>query len=235
MKNNYSKSWFEMFLQTIKPAQTELEVAFISHYLPQPTYKTILDVCCGFGRHAYLLAERGYRVTGIDSNPEAIAKARSLSGGEVVYLQEDMRNLDKLTDTFDSAINLWQSFGYFDETTNADILGQISKKLNPKGRMILDIYHRRFFGEHQGIRSFKKGNLAITEKKSMDGNRLTVQLDYGPGYESDLFEWQLYTPDEICRLVEDLGFVCLAICTDFDEKRPASASSPRMQIVFEKR
>lgn len=38
-----------------------------------PPGGTVLDVACGHGRHLRWLAERGYRVTGVDRSPEAIA------------------------------------------------------------------------------------------------------------------------------------------------------------------
>ena len=68
----------------------------------------------------------------------------------------------------------------------------------------------------------------------MAGTRLAVKLDYGPGHEADTFDWQLYTPDEMRELGEELGFSCLVACSGFDETIPASAGSPRMQLVFEK-
>src|SRR5437868_10696271 len=62
MKNRYSTTWFELFLQPIQTVQTEREIAFVARQIPQPAYETVLDLCCGYGRHARLLAERGYRV-----------------------------------------------------------------------------------------------------------------------------------------------------------------------------
>jgi SAM-dependent methyltransferase len=234
MSNYYSTIWFELFLDTIDPAQTEREVAFIAHWLPQPAYTTVLDVCCGPGRHARALARRGYRVTGVDLSAAALAAARGESGEQVVYLQRDMRNLDGLPGSFDAAVCLWQSFGAFDAATNADVLAQISRKLKPNGRFILDIYYRDFFERNQGVRSFERGGAFVTETKRMDGDRLMVRLDYEARGEADEFEWQLFRPEEVHELAEQYGFRMLNACTGFDETLPASAEQPRMQLVFEK-
>ena len=43
---------------------------------------TVLDVACGAGRHMHYLATLGHHVTGVDSNPEAVAMAQS--SGEVI-------------------------------------------------------------------------------------------------------------------------------------------------------
>ena len=37
--NEYSPTWYELFLQPIAPEQTEHEVAFVAHWLPQPDYQ----------------------------------------------------------------------------------------------------------------------------------------------------------------------------------------------------
>ena len=67
----------------------------------------------------------------------------------------------------------------------------------------------------------------------MTGNCLRVELDYGPGRVADVFEWQLYTPDEICALADSMNLKPRLVCSGFDSARPASEGHPRMQIVFE--
>jgi SAM-dependent methyltransferase len=156
------------------------------------------------------------------------------SYNNVVYLQHDMRRLAELPGTFDAIICLWQSFGYFDAAGNADILRQISRKLRPGGRLVLDIYHRGFFERNQGTRNFERDGRAISEIKRMDGDRLTVTPDYGPDREPDRFEWQLFSPDAIADLARQHGFELLLACAGFDPATPASIEVPRMQLVFER-
>jgi SAM-dependent methyltransferase len=231
LSNEYSPIWFATFLETIPAAQTAAEIAFLTRYLPQPAYRTVLDLCCGLGRHAQALAAGGYQVTGLDRDPAVIAVARRQSD-KVLYLQGDMRDLAPIPGTFDAVVSLWQSFGYFDAATNADVLRQIYAKLRPGGRLILDIYHRAFFEQHQDERVAERDGRSIVERKFMTGDRLTVQLDYGAG-ESDTFEWQLYTPEDISALAEQMGYQVLRICSSFAEQTPATAASPRMQLVFQ--
>jgi SAM-dependent methyltransferase len=52
-----------------------------------------LDVACGEGRNAVWLAERGWRVTGVDFSGVALEKARRLAAARdvhVTWLQEDL-------------------------------------------------------------------------------------------------------------------------------------------------
>jgi SAM-dependent methyltransferase len=231
--NSYSDLWFAVFLESIRPDQSAREARFLMEQLPFPAFRTVLDVCCGEGRHTQLLAAAGYSVTGIDLNESALEKARARVEDGATVLKWDMRHLSDLPGPFDGVVNLWQSFGYFDDRTNADVLRQIGAILNPGGRLVLDIYHRGFWEEHQGIREFQRNGVEIREEKVMHGNRLLVELTYG-GRVSEHFEWQLFTPQEISRLARGCGLTPLLACTNFDPEQAATEDSPRMQMVFER-
>jgi 2-polyprenyl-3-methyl-5-hydroxy-6-metoxy-1,4-benzoquinol methylase len=75
--NAYTETWFELFLAHQDTNQTAREVAFLRRNLPQHEINNVLDVCCGYGRHAGPLADTGYRVLGIDRDPQVIAHAHA--------------------------------------------------------------------------------------------------------------------------------------------------------------
>jgi hypothetical protein len=108
----------------------------------------------------------------------------------------------------------------------------MSEKLRPNGRLILDIYNRTYFERNQGTRQLERNGVLITAANSMKGNRLRATLDYGDG--GDTFEWQLFTPDEICELAAEFGLEVVLMCTEFDEKKPVTPEKPRMIFVFRK-
>ena len=67
--------------------------------LPPPALGPVLDLGCGSGRAAVWLAERGYRVTGVDWQPEALALAARLAssrGVAVATLEADVREPEAL-------------------------------------------------------------------------------------------------------------------------------------------
>lgn len=235
MTNEYSPAWFETFLRSIDPAQTEREASFIARNLPRPVYSTVLDLCCGEARHARALATRGYQVTAIDRDAGALAAAKRHSDGGITYILGDIRDLAGIPGCFDAAICMWQSFGYFDDATNAEILRQINGRLAPSGRLILDLYHRDFFAQHQGVRVIDLPAMAVMETTRMQGKRLSVTLEYISGHAGDTFEWRLYTPEELRELVEQCSFTPLVICSGLAEGTPPSDRTPRVQIVCEKR
>lgn len=234
MHNTFSNDWFSLFLLPVPAEQTDEEVAFLVRNLPQPQTCSVLDVCCGVGRHAVRLRAHGYRVLGIDTNMAVLHEAGRAAVEGLSYRLQDMRHIADLPGRFDAVVCLWQSFGYFDNDTNRSVLNQMAQKLEPGGRLILDLYNRRFFERQQGERNFFREGVFVTEKKRMSGDRLRVELAYEPGGGVDCFDWQLYTPEELVDELERLGLRCLLACTNFDERQTPSAESPRMQLVFEK-
>lgn len=229
--NSYSRTWFELFLET--QTNTDVETAFLTSNLPTPPYNRVLDLCCGQGRHANRLARAGYEVVGIDLDAAALERARNEATDKTTYLQADMRDLSGLETDFDAVLSLWQSFGYFDEATNRAVLEQISHRLRPRGRFILDIYNRAYFEENQGRNVFERRGQRVRAENWMTGNRLTARLEYEDGQE-DVFEWQLYYPDEVVALAASLNLHRQTACTWFDEALPPSAEAPRMQFVLER-
>jgi len=234
--NVYTDQWFDLFLRKVDPAQTAREVAFLSRQLPVSEFRTALDICCGEGRHSIPLATAGYDVTGIDANERALEFARRSAPEGARFQLCDLRNLDSLAcEPFDAAMCMWQSFGYFDHQTNERILHAIARILRPGGRFVLDICNRDFFQRVPAIREFQRENLQIIESKSMTGNRQRVTLSYSPPRLADVFEWQLYLPEELQNMASEVGLNSILACSNFDERIPASDQFSRMQLVFERR
>lgn len=91
------------------------EVQKMSSLLQLKKYAEVLDLCCGMGRHSMALHELGYRVTGVDLSETLLNEARKLDiDSQVYWIQGDMRNLP-VTNTYDAVLNLFTSFGYFEE------------------------------------------------------------------------------------------------------------------------
>jgi SAM-dependent methyltransferase len=108
------------------------EVEGIVNLLALPERSEILDLCCGHGRHAIALAQRGYRVTGQDLSEFLLARGRAEADAKTVELDwilSDMRRIP-FEQRFDAVINIFSSFGYL-ETEDEDqrVLDQIHRDL----------------------------------------------------------------------------------------------------------
>ena len=192
----------------------------------------MLDVCCGMGRHARALSKRGYSITGIDRDADAIAKARELAGGPN-YVVADIRNYQPAPETFDAVIVMGQSFGHFDPVTNRDILRRLADGVRGRGRVILDLWNPEFFKAHQGKRELKTSRGIVRESKRVDGDRVFVHLDYPDGAHEQ-FEWQMFTPAQTEHLANSIGLALLISCTDFETTTLPSPNNPRIQFLLER-
>src|SRR5438034_4417740 len=70
--NEYSANWFDLFLRQIDPAQTAREIEFLCRQLQNAKFRSVLDVCCGGGRHAIWLSRHGYEVTAVDRDESVL-------------------------------------------------------------------------------------------------------------------------------------------------------------------
>jgi SAM-dependent methyltransferase len=123
-------------------AQTDREVETLLTLLP-PGPARVLDVGCGPGRHALRLAQRGYRVIGVDTSLRFLAEARADAQdlAEIEFLQLDMRSLNFEAE-FDAALSLFTAWGYFSDQQNQQILERVARALRPGGRLIMDLAPR---------------------------------------------------------------------------------------------
>ena len=230
--NSYSPAWFEFFHVGIPAARTEAETAFIQRSCPLPHFARLLDVCCGMGRHARALAMAGYAVTGVERDAHAVATARERGGGPV-YVQADVRDFRPEPASFDAAVIMSQSFGYFDPGTNRDLLARLGEALRPAGRLVLDLWNPDFFLPRQGQRTFQLPAGTVQETTRMEERRLFSRLDYPDG-SHDEFEFQTFSASEMEQFVRPLGWHLVTACTDFDAAVAPSADRPRMQFVLER-
>ncbi|MGQ0634230.1 MAG: class I SAM-dependent methyltransferase [Planctomycetaceae bacterium] len=103
---------------------------------------SVLDLCCGVGRHAVELARRGLAVTGVDRTESYLNRARRQAAKEglaVEFVQCGMESFRRET-AFDGAINLFTSFGFFEsDEEELRVLQNVFDSLKPGSRFLIDL------------------------------------------------------------------------------------------------
>jgi ubiquinone/menaquinone biosynthesis C-methylase UbiE len=146
------------------------EVKKMAAWLHLPRGAEVLDLCCGMGRHSMALSECGYRVTAIDLSEALLAEAQRYdSEGRIAFIQGDMRAVP-LHKPFDAVVNLFTSFGYFDnDADHVKVLFEICRLLKPGGRFIIDYLNPSFVSKHLVHYSERiDGELTIRESRSIE-------------------------------------------------------------------
>jgi SAM-dependent methyltransferase len=145
------KEWFDddSFWRELYPfmfpesrfASTAQETARILK-LAKPRGRDVLDLCCGPGRFSAALARKGFRVTGVDRTPFLLAKARArarAARARVEWVKMDMRDFVR-TESYDLALSLFTSFGYFDDRgEDLAVLRNLFASLRPGGVLVMDL------------------------------------------------------------------------------------------------
>jgi SAM-dependent methyltransferase len=155
------KDWFNSpYYHQLYFNRDEAEAAsFINRllaHLKPPAGSLLIDVACGRGRHAKILAANHYDVTGIDLSPESIAFARQFETEKLHFYQHDMR-LPFWINYFHYAFNFFTSFGYFrTEREHYNAIRTIASSLHPRGFLVLDYLNVHYAEDHLVHKSEKE-------------------------------------------------------------------------------
>lgn len=179
---------------------------------PQPGAH-IVDVGCGRGRHARILAHRGYRVTGIDLSSNAIAEARTRAKAEGVddelsFRVGDMRE-PACEACADGVVNLFTSFGYFDEDAeNERALRAMRTALRPGGWFLQDFLNAPLVVETlEPSETETRNEATIHQRRWIEDGRINKEITIEHEGTSETYREsvRLYTLADLKVLYERVG------------------------------
>ena len=218
------------------------EVARLLDLLGLPSGARLLDVPCGQGRHAHLLAEAGFDVDGFDYSTELLARARRRGTGALLrYTRGDMRKMPaRWSSRFDAVLNLFTSFGFFTEPADdRRVIHEFARVLAPGGVLV---WHG---GSRDGVMArfldrdwWKTGDgTLVAQERSFDSlsGRLTVYTTWnGPSGSGEReHHIRLYTPTRLAELCAGAGLIVEAAYDGFSP-RALSRRSSEMLVVARK-
>jgi SAM-dependent methyltransferase len=224
-------------------ARSDAQVDFLVDALAVPDGARILDLCCGHGRHAVRLAERGYRVTGLDLSAYHLrlgARAARERHVEVEWLRADMREVPG-HNRFDGIVNLFTAFGYFDqESEDQLVIDRVARALKPGGRFLVDLMNRDGlmgrFRESGCSRGPEGGYVAEMRDFDVRTGRINVSMLFFPKEGRPKRHWhsiRLYTCSELEALMANAGLRVTQTWGNYDGSA-FRLQSPRMMVMAEK-
>jgi len=239
----FDDDYLRIYRTSFTPEKTAAEVAFIADALAIGTGGRVLDLACGFGRHALGMARRGYRVTGVDFNPRYLALASGdaeRSGLSANWVRADMRALP-FTRCFAGVYSFFTSFGYFSDDENEGVLARIADSLEPGGMLLLDLANRERLVLHPQQRTWDQrddGTLVMEEvtfdvRRSRVISRLTMIDPTGPRLMKE-FDARSYTCAELTALLARHDLAVREVWGAAD-RSAYTAESPRLVMLAARR
>lgn len=233
--------WDKTYILSELPseAETEEEIEFILDVLGLQRGATVLDLCCGQGRHAHRLSAAGLTVIGVDSSRFLLEEA-SHENPELHLIEGDMRAIP-LKPVCDAVISLFTSFGFYDEGDNQKTVSEIASVLTPGGKFLLDQWNPYAVVQLDGTRNWwwvSESTLALAEVEyhpetgQLFDHRTIIDLPTGT-IRKAVNRVRFYLPTELEALLETVGLKVRARYGDFDQTA-FSLEARRMLTIAEK-
>jgi SAM-dependent methyltransferase len=221
-------NWWEAMAPVLFPAaRWENTAAEVNRLLQLTGLKpdaTVLDLCCGQGRHSLELARRGFNVTGVDRTGHYLAKGTGRAEAEglaVEFILDDMRSFCR-ENSFDAVINMFTSFGYFDnQEDDYKVASNAYRSLKPGGVFLLDLMGKevlaRIFRERDW---FRADDTIILEERKVSRNWGWVEAHWtllkGSERREVTMSHRLYSAAELVMLLKRSGFKAVDIYGSLD-------------------
>jgi SAM-dependent methyltransferase len=194
------------------PAQVEAVLALAGVTAPA----RVLDMPCGTGRHSLAFARLGYAVTGVDRTGSYIEDARQEAreaGLDAEFVVGDMRKF-RHPDAFDLAVNLYTSFGYFeDPAEDLAVLDNFHASLRPGGVLVMEMVGKevlaRIFQAREWL-ELDDGTLFLQERQVnrdwtwLEGRWIMIGPD--GGRQEQFFEHRIYGASDLKWALTTTGF-----------------------------
>src|SRR5687767_6995049 len=165
--------WFGEEYLALYPHRDEREAAtalgLVDSNLGGLKVQRALDLACGAGRHSRLLRER-WPTTGFDLSLPLLTRARD-ADPEGFYVRGDMRALPFVDHAFDLVVNLFTSFGYFDnDAQHLRVLAEVARVTRRGGKFVLDFLNP----------DYVRSTLVPKESSSIGGRSVEVRREISP-------------------------------------------------------
>lgn len=226
---------------------TEKEVSFLVKELGLCGRERILDLACGYGRHALEFARRGYSVVGVDITKAFIDDAQAAAEREGLpakFYLSDIRDVS-FEDEFDVVLNMADgAVGYLEnDAENLKIFDVVARALKLGGQHYMDIMSADYADVHYPCKLWEAGEKGIT-LSAFEWDKSTHILLYGQNdlYFGDTvkapdFEYgnptRLYHSSEIDRIMQDRGMRTVKKFSD-DRGTPASENGLQLMVISRK-
>ena len=200
----------------------------------------ILDAACGAGRHSIFLSSKGFNVIGFDLSKTLLMQAKKDASEKNIKLNLFCADIRKIyfKRKFDLVLNLFTSFGYFDnDEENFSFAENIIDSMNFGAVYVFDYLNKEFLLNNLVNESIRNiGDRQIIEKRSFQGERIIKEIEIRNGGKKNSYFESVHLYDEtfIIDRFEKIGYKTGKIFGDYEGHSFDRVISPRLIIFFSK-
>jgi SAM-dependent methyltransferase len=225
--NAYSQYYDLLYQDKDYPAETEYVIRLLKEFCPECS--SVLELGCGTGRHASLLARHGFHVTGVELSETMLIQSRERAAkvtaegnaGHFVAVAGDARTV-RIGQQFGAVVSLFHVVSY--QTTNNDVRSMFETAgthLCTGGVFLFDVWYGPAVVTMRPavrIKRMESNEVSVVRiaEPTIDMNLNRVDVNYTmfvtektSGHVEQLTEthpMRYYFAQELALLAEDAGF-----------------------------
>ncbi|MBL7738537.1 MAG: methyltransferase domain-containing protein [Chitinophagaceae bacterium] len=141
INDTYFDGHYKDIWRTMIPAElTVKEVDFMLSYFSLGPGSKVLDLMCGYGRHAIALAQKGIAVTAVDNLDEYIREIKEVVIKESLPVEVVQQDAIRFTSTvqYDLALCMGNSLNFFNAEDASLFLHNTCSMLKPGGCLLIN-------------------------------------------------------------------------------------------------
>jgi cyclopropane fatty-acyl-phospholipid synthase-like methyltransferase len=243
INDTYFDGYYKDIWKAIIPAElTVKEVDFmIQHFNLKPGMK-VLDLMCGYGRHAIALAEKGIAVTAVDNLPEYTDAINEIAERKKLPIETITASIAGFipNDKYDLAICMGNSLNFFGHNDLLGILKMISSNLTASGHLLInswsiaEITFKSFQEKgwsQVGDYKFITDSKIVFHPTRIETEHLIIDADDKKEIKKAID--YIYSITELDHLFNAAGLICEEIYS-IPGRKKFSVGDPRAYIIAKK-
>jgi SAM-dependent methyltransferase len=136
----YAATYDDLYHDKDYAAECDLIERVFRDHTDGPRIQRVLDLGCGTGGHALILAERGYAVLGVDRSSDMLERARQRASS-ARFFQSDITQLD-VGESFDAVLIMFAVLGYLTRTADVEAALKAARRhVCPNGLLFGDVWY----------------------------------------------------------------------------------------------
>ncbi len=243
INDTYFDGHYKQIWKAVIPEElTVKETDFIVSYFELKEGAKVLDLMCGYGRHAIALSNKGIAVTAVDNSKDYIAEIEAQVGATnplVKAIQADVSTYTT-TETFDLVMCMGNSLNFFSAADVLTILKMAASSLKAGGNLLInswsvaEIIYKNFkekgWSEIEGFK-FLNDSRILFHPSRMETNSIIIAKDGTT--ETKMAIDYIYSLNEMEQMFQLVGLKVKEYYS-IPGRKKFTVGEPRLYIVAEK-